>query len=179
MPPSKIMIIRHAEKPTERGARGVDLDGVVDDEALSVRGWQRAGALVRFFRPLQEPEEPVVARPDHLFAIKVDPAHDPKSKRPKLTISPLARDLGVEVDQRFAKGDEDALVASLMGLEGVVLVAWAHSKIAGIAKAINGGSDGIPLEWPDERFDLVWVFDRRAEGWVFRQVPQRLLAGDA
>jgi hypothetical protein len=37
-----------------------------------------------------------------------------------------------------------------------------------------------PQSWPDDRFDLVWIFDRRpgSGGSDFDQVPQMLLAGD-
>jgi len=51
MPAQKIMIIRHAEKPEHHGPRGVDENGNEDKESLTVRGWQRAGALVQFFGP--------------------------------------------------------------------------------------------------------------------------------
>ena len=36
----------------------------------------------------------------------------------------------------------------------------------------------IPFEWPEDRFDLVWVFDRHSRKPAFKQVPQLLLAGD-
>ena len=51
MPAQKIMIIRHAEKPEHHGPRGVDENGDEDKKSLTVRGWQRAGALVQFFAP--------------------------------------------------------------------------------------------------------------------------------
>src|SRR5271155_5881231 len=49
--PGTIMIIRHVEKPQGQTA-GVTIDGEQDEEELTVRGWQRAGALVRFFAPV-------------------------------------------------------------------------------------------------------------------------------
>jgi hypothetical protein len=38
----------------------------------------------------------------------------------------------------------------------------------------------VPQIWPDDRFDLVWVFEPGSTGgsWRLRQVPQLLLAGD-
>lgn len=46
MPATKIMLIRHAEKPRDDGSvRGVAADGRQDPEELVVRGWQRSGAL--------------------------------------------------------------------------------------------------------------------------------------
>src|SRR2546430_3960786 len=48
----KIMIIRHAEKH-QHGSRdrGVNEDGRPAHHELTVRGWQRAGALVHLFAP--------------------------------------------------------------------------------------------------------------------------------
>ena len=52
MTASKIMIIRHAEKPDDAGTVfGVTIEGHQDPEELTVRGWQRAGALATFFAP--------------------------------------------------------------------------------------------------------------------------------
>jgi hypothetical protein len=52
----KIMIIRHAEKPDpSANIVGVTEGGDVDKDDLTVRGWQRAGALVRFFNPVAPP----------------------------------------------------------------------------------------------------------------------------
>jgi hypothetical protein len=47
-----------------------------------------------------------------------------------------------------------------------------------IANAILGNKTSSPQYWPLDRFDLVWVFDRRGDTWTFTQVPQLLLAGD-
>jgi hypothetical protein len=82
MATTKIMIIRHAEKPTDDGSiSGVTQSGTKDPEELIVRGWQRAGALVRFFAP---PDGHFVnsqlATPDTIFASKV--AHHSPSFRP-------------------------------------------------------------------------------------------------
>jgi hypothetical protein len=50
MAPHKLMIIRHAKKAVEgRPGIGVDYEGMPDPENLTVRGWQRSGALARFF----------------------------------------------------------------------------------------------------------------------------------
>ncbi len=42
-----------------------------------------------------------------------------------------------------------------------------------------GNLDQTPQTWPDDRFDIVWVFERADGGWSFTQVPQLLLAGDS
>ena len=46
MSPTRIMIIRHAE---QHEVAGITREGQVDPQSLTVRGWQRAGALVPFF----------------------------------------------------------------------------------------------------------------------------------
>lgn len=46
MPRTRVRAIRHAEKPTPDGAvQGVSASGLPNPDELSVRGWQRAGAL--------------------------------------------------------------------------------------------------------------------------------------
>src|ERR1700743_2749207 len=50
--PQRVMFIRHAEKPPgvpPYDGAGVDAKGKKDKESLTVRGWQRAGALAKFF----------------------------------------------------------------------------------------------------------------------------------
>jgi broad specificity phosphatase PhoE len=82
MPPKRIMFIRHAEKPgVGNNDRGVAADGEPDDESLTVRGWQRAGALIALF--CAEPE----MRPNTIFASGV--GQDTKSRRPAETVTPL------------------------------------------------------------------------------------------
>ena len=48
---SKIMVIRHAEKPTPK-ISGVKETGDSSAHALIVRGWQRAGALATILIPV-------------------------------------------------------------------------------------------------------------------------------
>ena len=46
------MVIRHAEKPDDAGnVLGITIEGHRDPQELTVRGWQRAGALATFFVP--------------------------------------------------------------------------------------------------------------------------------
>ena len=173
----RIMVIRHAEKPgADGGVRGVDPAGKPDEHALSPLGWQRAGALVRFFAPRDGRfADPRLARPDALFATAI--AHDSPSRRPLQTLTPLAALLGMKPDATHGRHEIDALLASVAQVEGVALVSWTHRTINRIAERLLGGV-GLPPQWPEERFDVVWVFDRAGEGWSLAQVPQMLLAGD-
>ncbi len=87
--PRKIMIVRHAEKPTPDGAApfGLGRDGRHDVAALLVRGWQRAGALARFFVP----REGASALPDispPTFLVAAAPTRSHPSRRAGLTLAP-------------------------------------------------------------------------------------------
>ena len=180
MAASKIMIIRHAEKPSDDGSIvGVSQNGSPDPEELIVRGWQRSGALVRFFEPNSGPlSNPALATPDAIFASGV--GKHSKSLRPQHTVLALAEFLKLETDLSHAKGEEGALVADAITRPGNVLIAWEHELIPTIADQIPGAKPPHPQQWPGERFDLVWVFDRvpGAQNWTFTQVPQILLPGD-
>jgi hypothetical protein len=182
MPATKIMLIRHAEKPSDDGkVQGVDCDGKASAEELIVRGWQRSGALVRLFAPLNGRfADPRLAQPKTIFASEA--GKHSNSLRPHHTVLELANELKISLDLRFKKGDEAALVKAARAATGPVLIAWEHQDIAPtIANGIVGNNKTCPQKWPGDRFDLVWVFDRRstAGGWDFAQVPQLLLAGDS
>jgi hypothetical protein len=179
MPPECIMLIRHAEKPNDGGQmRGVDALGRDDPNALSVHGWQRAGALVRLFAPHDSQSAvPGIATPNLLCASRATPANP--SQRSQQTLVPLAEWLRLPVRSEFAKGDESAMAASLLDMSGAVLVAWSHEGLPALARALGPVEPVPPTCWPKERFDLVWVFTRRGTRWTMRQVPQWLLAGDS
>ena len=172
MPATKIMVIRHAEKPN--GEPGIMPDGSQNPEALTATGWKRANALVGLFDPANGASpRPPLAKPKSLFA------SGSESLRPKQTITPLATALNLPI-ATFLKGQEDRLVEAAKGAEGPTLIAWQHEAIPLIASLIRGGADGIPPSWPGHRFDLVWVFDLQGNGtWSFAQAPQLLLPGDS
>ena len=176
MAPSRIMFIRHAEKPgVPPGADddGVELNGIIDNESLTVRGWQRAGALAKFFSA--QPE----LRPDVIFASMV--TEGSKSKRPQETVTPLAELLGYTKGNglvyKHAKDDIDALMADVTDRDGKVLVSWEHHRIPDLVEKLPH-TPKSPQAWPDDRFDVVWIFDRAGPGWRFAQMAQLLLAGD-
>lgn len=168
-----VMLIRHAEEPDQAaGILGVDEQGRPDDEALSVRGWQRAGALARLFAPCNGLGPKLLAPPQTVFA-----ATDAgKSCRPLYTVLPLARLLGLQVDTRFgSEGEVGPLLDAVRACRGPVLLCWRHQAMGGIAQVLCGGA---PRTWDAARYDLVWVFERQGEAWRFTELPQRLLHGD-
>jgi hypothetical protein len=175
MGPTKIMIIRHGERPVLGRVQGVRARGELDDSSLTPLGWQRAGALVNFF---ERPKSPHITSPDHIFATRFDVSDVRSSRRSKQTVRPLSNALGIGIDDRFGREQEEQLALSLRRFTSVVLIAWSHENIPKLVSAI-GVEAGTPREWPDDRFDLVWVFKRTSDRTTeFTQVPQRLLAGD-
>jgi hypothetical protein len=176
-----IFVIRHAEKP-EGDDQGVDQKGSADEEALIVRGWQRAGALAVFFGSTEG-----LPAPDRIYAAAAEKHHGTsdakvgsKSKRPTETVTPLAAKLGQTIDGTWSKGQEKELVNDVTALDGTTLVCWQHEAIPQIAGLILGSAKGVPSPWPGDRFDVVWRFTSSGSGgWTFDQVCQQVLAGDS
>jgi hypothetical protein len=101
---TKIMIVRHGEKPDKRdGIFGVTTRGVSDKDELSIRGWQRSGALVRFFNPIGRFADARLARPDRVVAAA--PSGRSRSRRSIDTVESVARSVGKRVSARRAKGE--------------------------------------------------------------------------
>jgi len=177
MPTTKIMLIRHGEKP-DADFKGVSAKGKEDPDELIVRGWARSGALVRLFAPRDGSfVDPHLAQPKTIFASAI--GKHSGSLRPQHTVLALAKALGVELDLRFPKGDEADLAKAAVAATGPVLIAWEHEGIPDIANKIFGNGTTCPQKWPGDRFDMVWVLDKSGRNWSFAQVPQLLLAGDS
>jgi hypothetical protein len=186
---TKIMVIRHAEKPgTYNGTAffGVnptgDIAGKDGSKQLITTGWQRAGALVTLFAPPWGPK-PGLGTPASLFASdpesgSSDTDDSGPSQRPYETLTPLAATLGLTIDVHYKKSHYDKMVTKALSRDGVVLIAWQHEDIAlltkdkqpGISQSIltqtqtSGKKFNIPQSWPSgpqgARYDLVFVFDR-------------------
>ena len=184
MPATKIMIIRHAEKPTTTPPpplAGVTITGAQDNDSLIVRGWQRAGALVALFAPSRGPlQNSELATPQFIYATSTS---DPEGNRPEETITPLAERLGMAPNKSFANSQEQQAAASAISCDGVVLICWPHGKIPKLASFIPlsaNNKNPIPSSWPGDRFDVVFVFDVDTNSdYIFSQVPQLLLDGDS
>lgn len=177
MAPTKIMLIRHAEKPDEKtNVIGVDEAGTPNPHQLSVRGWQRAGALVRFFAPAGHACAKNIETPSAIFAAR--PTNGANSLRPLNTVAPLAAALGIAVNDDFGRGEEAALIEMVKSVGGAVLICWGQDPMANIVRQIAGNFETHPQAWPKRRFDLVWVLDRGDNGWKFSQAAQLVLPGD-
>ena len=176
---SKIMLIRHGEKHGHGSRdRGVTADGRRAHHELTVRGWQRATALVPFFAPgAKMPKSSLIQTPRSIFAS--DATKGSPSLRAMHTAGPLADALGIKVNHDHAEDEEGALVDAALAAPAPVLIVWHHGKIPKIVRIIAGPKLVCPVHWPDDRFDMVWILDRNGAGiWSFSQVAQRLFPDD-
>ena len=174
------MLIRHAEKPAKDSAPfGVTADGERNKESLEVRGWQRAGALANLFAPNKGHfQHSSLAKPQFLFASK--PLRRKGSRRPMETVTPLAQKLALRINSGFQRSDFESMLEEVFSCKGVVLICWQREYIPDIASYILGNNKTAPQIWPEDCFDMVWVFDlvSSSSKYTFKQVPQTLLAGD-
>ena len=175
------MLVRHAEKPAKDDAPyGVTRKGERNKESLEVRGWQRAGALTNLLAPMDgQLQHSSLATPQFLYASK--PLLRKGSKRPLETITPLAEKLAIKINSDFPRFDFESMLELVFSHPGVVLICWQREYIPDIAKAILGKKYRVPSDWPEDRFDMIWVFDLEpsAASYSFKQVPQQLLSGDS
>lgn len=190
-PPSKIMIIRHAEKPSkspgENGAFDVLENGKPGDgKSLIVTGWQRAGALNAFFAPYNsKPANAAIATPDCIYA--ADPSGE--TQRPCETVTPLAAWLNyAQGSAQFnvsysVGGGEKKMAQSVLALSGAVLICWEHDNIMPhIIDSINDempitNYSSIPNPFPNV-FYIVWILDLNGKSYMWSSANQNLMAGD-
>ena len=176
-----LVILRHAEKPTPTW-RGVDETGRKDAHSLTVRGWQRAGALVHLLAPYEGAVgNKALHTPAYLFASSslIVPDKRNSSKRERQTLTPLADRLNLRINLDFdVDGEKDAMAAAV-ACDGPVLLCWDHHRIGKLASFVPGKHQ-IPEKWPRKRYDLLYVFTRLASGagYAFEQVAQPLLGDD-
>ena len=177
---TKILLLRHAEKPAKDNVPyGVNRKGERNKESLAVRGWQRAGALTSLFAPANgHLQHPSLATPQFLYASK--PLLRKGSRRPLQTIAPLAEKLAIQVNTEFERSEFESMIEEVFACNGVVLICWQREYLPDIASVILRDTKLAPRDWPEDRFDMIWVFDlhRPSSTYKFRQVPQLLLGGD-
>jgi hypothetical protein len=153
---TKIMVIRHAEKPgSYNGTQyaGVNnlgtVAGVDGAKHLVTLGWERAGALVTLFAAPWGPKTPALATPQFLFASDPTAKHGDEtsdegpSNRPFETLTALGARLGLTPDISHGKNHYAKMVTAALACDGVVLIAWQHQDIALTTKT---GDPGISQE---------------------------------
>lgn len=156
--PSKIMIIRHAEKPgiygnanskavddVKASYSGINAQGESDPASLVTMGWERAGGIANLFYPSDYHFLPGLAQPTAIYAsnptlpgkYKQQPNgnyfFENTSQRPAQTISALygkmAKKEKVELDLSFAAKDFKEMIKNVLTKQGVVLISWQHEYI--------------------------------------------------
>ena len=162
-----VLIIRHAEKP-ESGP------------TLSPVGQARAKASVAYFKNFVVDGKAM--RPESLFAA----ADSAASHRPRLTIEPLGKALGLKIDGRFNEKLSDDLVRALRTRPHgrCILIAWRHGGIPNLLSAL--GADPAMLlpegKWPDAVFGWVIVLRFDHEGRLIpsetKRISEKLMPGD-
>jgi broad specificity phosphatase PhoE len=171
-----IMFIRHGEKPGDDGTpKGVNHHGEQDPHSLSVRGWTRAGAIAALFAN----PRPELAKPERIIATKS--SNDYKSKREADTATPLARRLGISVDQHFDHSQAADVSTSIQSDPRPTLVVWHHGSMSELlGKFPVANPSDIPKAWPDDRFDAIWLlhWDAATQRYHFSEADQGLLEGD-
>ncbi len=169
--PAQVILIRHAEKQP-------------GEPVLSAKGYKRAALLKDFF--MEEATVTHYGAPAAIYAAA--PKHEDSSVRSIQTVTPLAKALGLDIDDSYTRGQTGKLVREIMetpAYDGrMVLVCWQHDnlvKIAyGLAEYNNSPRVGIPLVWDDGSFDRVWILDlKNGRVTAFKDIPQRLLPGDS
>lgn len=178
-PPDVIILSRHAEKPDPaQGIVGVDHHGRTDAHSLSVRGWQRAGALAALLAHAPESSHAGLVRPARVLATK--PTKKARSRREVDTASPVAERLGLRLVDDHGHGELPGLVKEVLSDPTPALVIWHHGEIPAVARALGADPEQIPPHWPEHRYDLLWVLTRDPahDHYDVSVVPQRLLAGD-
>ncbi|MBI4982160.1 MAG: flagellar basal body-associated protein FliL [Candidatus Omnitrophica bacterium] len=161
-----ILIIRHAEKPES---------GYV----LSPQGQERAQAYVKYFQNYTIDSKPLHI--DYLFSS----ADSEKSHRPRLTIEPLSKALGIKIDTRF-KNDEFSELAREIQLRPHgkhILICWHHGRIPLLLNALGVDPDRLLPQgkWPADVF--CWVIQLRynENGQLFNSmcINENLMPGDS
>jgi hypothetical protein len=161
-----ILVIRHAEKPD-------------DGDGLSAEGEARARAYVNYFKNFMIAGQPLQL--DYLFA-----AADSKgSRRPRLTIEPASKTLGLPIDSRFKNKDFQELVDEIRSKPHgkAILIAWHHGEIPALLDALGADSNQVlpNAKWPEDVFG--WViqlrYDQNGQLIEARRINENLLPDDS
>jgi len=163
-----ILIVRHAEKP-ETGME------------LTPAGTARADAYTNYFRKLTIDSKPV--KLDWLFAA----ADSKNSHRPRLTLEPLSKTLGLSLDLKFKDKEPELLAQELKDHSHgqQILICWHHGQIPNLIQALGGEPAKLLPggKWPDDVF--CWMIELRydQDGHLIpgeaRCIDEDLMPGDA
>lgn len=161
-----ILIIRHAEKPE-------------DGHGLSADGVARADAYVNYFKNYQVNGQPL--KLTSLFAT----ADSKQSHRPRLTLEPTSKALGLTINSQFKDKNYQDLVNELQSKshgEGI-LIAWHHQKIPALLQSLGvDPKQVIPrAKWPENVYG--WLiqlrYDENGRLIEAKRIEEKLMPDDS
>ncbi len=158
-----ILIVRHAEKPADDATGG---------PGLAPAGVARAQGYADYFRHF--PVDGVPVKIDTLIAS----ADSDESARPRLTLEPLSKALGLPIQQNFADKDVKDLVHSLEDgpPNRTILIAWHHGKLPKLLDHLGADPDALLPggEWPSDTYNWVIVlrYDRDGDLTLSQRVVE-------
>jgi len=145
---SHVVIIRHGEKH--------------DGDGLSEDGNMRASYLKRCMTSPYTSVALPLGRPTYVMASH---GHPGKSHRPQDTASPIAKEVGVKLDDSLYFGDAAGFaerVQRLLHHGATILVAWHHNEIHSLVQMLLSGQEwkrdalGYREDWPHNCGDEAW-----------------------
>jgi phosphohistidine phosphatase SixA len=160
-----ILIIRHAEEPSK-------------GDGLSSRGTARAQGYVEYFKNFTIDGK--LVKIDHLFAA----SDSSNSRRPRLTLEPIAQALGISIDSQFKSKDFLTLAQKIETLpqSSNVLICWHHSDIPNLIGAL--GADAEKLlpngKWPGKVYGWLIQLRYNEKGNLFdsKRIKEHLFQND-
>ena len=101
-------------------------------------------------------------------------------------ILPLSERLGIPIRSGHKEGHEAKLARQILGdkrHESADLLGAHISEAIAAQIPLHPDSRPVPVVWPGDRFDLIWLFTLGGRppstAYLFTELPQLLLAGDA
>lgn len=160
-----ILIIRHAEGPSK-------------GDGLSSRGTDRAQGYVEYFKNFTIDGKPL--KIDHLFAA----SDSSNSRRPRLTLEPIAQSLGVSIDSQFKSKDFLKLAQKIETLPqgSNVLICWHHSDIPNLIGALGADAEKLVPngKWPGKVYGWLIQLRYNEKGNLFasKRIKEHLFQND-
>jgi hypothetical protein len=142
MAPQTLLLMRHAEKPTDESDPDLSAEGLERAKNLPARVNAILGGTVQY-----------------IFAAK-DSTH---SDRPVETVTPLSLTVGVDIDSDFADKGYTTLAGQILTQDRYrdkrIAVCWHHNNLPNFADALGAAPGSYPNPWPSQIFDLILVFE--------------------
>ncbi len=160
--PKAVILIRHGEK-------------IPDENHLSVKGLERAGALPYYFFNTPLYNNPPIT---HIFAAGQENANS--SIRPIQTCKPTADVYKLPLNTSFNSDQTSEIAKELLNNSiydnATVLICWSHGHIGKIVTALGAENPG---KWKHDVFDQVYLvtFEKEKAPKV-QTIYQKLMFGD-